>query len=92
MAITTMASTVTVTVVCTDRGQHPSRRIARVRRDGLVIGRTGFQVDPRSGGTTLRCKTCGRHVELAREKWLRVVDALSRHGVSEIDLSRIPAV
>jgi hypothetical protein len=88
-----MATTMSnLTVVCTDRGQHPSRLIARVRQDGLVIGHSRHQVDPRSGGMTLRCRTCGRHVQLVRAKWLQVVDTLISHGVPTVDLSRIPGV
>jgi hypothetical protein len=78
-----------LTVVCTDRGQHPRRRIA-FRGNGPGKGGGVLTSQMRRGGARWHCDTCGRTVVLTADNLDRLWDGMRAAGVSQVDMSLIP--
>ena len=77
-----------VAFVCTGRGTHRERRLARAdpADDSL---RTGIFVNRDTMNYTLPpcpVHTCGKHVTLREETWVRIRNA----GLTKVDISYLP--
>jgi hypothetical protein len=82
-----------LTAVCTDRGQHPRRRLWRGDDRGtaaLAVPDGGMSNFHRGGGMRFRCPTCRRNVELTKASWDRLVTGLRAAGKTGFDLSDLP--
>jgi hypothetical protein len=83
-----------LTVVCTDRGQHPRRRLWLGTADGATALREPGHADAQSwhrdGGMRFWCRTCRRDVQLTAATWERLVAGLAAAGVSVLDVSMLP--
>ena len=83
-----------ITAWCTDRGQHPQRRLWRGSPDGVTAlgepGHADLASWQRDGGVRFRCPTCGADKQLSAATWARLVAGLAQAGVSELDISLLP--
>ncbi|HZX05681.1 hypothetical protein [Kribbella sp.] len=88
----------TITIVCTDRGQHEPKRLGEVGASGGIwtIGgdRDRRQADPswRRGANTQpeRCPVCNRTPRQPREVWQKIFAAKAALGESQVDVSYMP--
>ena len=80
-----------ITVFCTNRGQHPRRRLYYGTDDGVTGLRVPASVDReswhRDGGMRFRCKTCRRDEQLTRARWERLTRRLAEAGQDKVDIS-----
>jgi hypothetical protein len=79
------------TVVCTDRGQHPRRRLAFTGSSWddpkpIVVQNR----NERTGGVRFTCHTCGRDIQLTKENWDRLTAELATAGLTQVDVSYLP--
>ena len=80
-----------ITVVYTDRGQHPKRRLWHGTADGVTALAEPGHADTgswhRNGGMRFWCRTCRRDVQLTQARWECLVRGLAERGVSVVDAS-----
>lgn len=97
MSLTPWSSETIVTIVCTDRRNHPVHRLGEVDAVGVVVtvggGKDKRQSSPRGTGTNTqpeRCPKCGRTPRLKRADWQKIVAAKVALGESSVDISYLP--
>lgn len=82
-------------LVCTDRGEHPRRKLGwlTVRGDRVLFEPwaprpAGHDLDPVIGRVAVRCRTCERDVQMTTSTARRLADGLGE--ADEVDISALP--